>query len=95
MFSFFLFSDRQIPRISGCPTDGTIQVNRYSRVQPSLPSLLASDNTDIKTFTVAPRNANSTLIVSTSATNIVYAVTDFEGNTETCSLTVNIIGKLF
>jgi hypothetical protein len=67
----FIFLDVTKPVLSNCPTDMTIDA--YTKPSFSPPSV--SDNSGtIKTFTISPENANTTMLITTSTETVTYCV---------------------
>lgn len=86
------FIDTTAPVVSGCP--GNMNLGRYTVITHNRPSV--SDNSrGIKTLEVSPRNANTTLVLEETPITITYTATDFNGNQDSCSFTVNVAGVYF
>ncbi|XP_053380898.1 uncharacterized protein LOC123562053 [Mercenaria mercenaria] len=80
--------DTEKPVINNCPTDPII-IGKYELLQPKLPQLTVTDNTGVRSFTIEPKNANTTLYVSTNL-NVIYRATDHAGNQEVCEVQIII-----
>eukprot|EP00105_Crassostrea_gigas_P024115 XP_011444257.1 PREDICTED: sushi, von Willebrand factor type A, EGF and pentraxin domain-containing protein 1 isoform X2 [Crassostrea gigas] len=79
--------DTTAPVVSGCPDN--LNFGRYTVITHNRP--IVSDNSrGIKTFEVSPRNANTTLVLEETPITITYTATDFNGNQDSCSFTVNV-----
>lgn len=80
--------DTENPTITNCPTS-PIVVRKYEQLAPRLPVLNAIDNTGVRSFTINPANANTTLFVENDLT-VTYTATDFQGNIATCQINVQL-----
>jgi hypothetical protein len=89
---FYILTDTEKPVINNCPTT-PISIRKYEALPPRLPQLTVTDNTAIRSFTISPSNANTTYFVSNNL-QVVYTATDFDGNVETCTVNVEVTGKL-
>lgn len=88
----FIFLDVTKPVLSNCPTDMTIDA--YTKPSFSPPSV--SDNSGtIKTFTISPENANTTMLITTSTETVTYTATDYSGNSDSCSFDIKVRGPPF
>ncbi|KAL5018908.1 hypothetical protein ScPMuIL_004630 [Solemya velum] len=79
--------DTESPRFLSCPQ--TLQVSRYSKLGNYLAVPTATDNFGIKSFTMEPKNANTTFVASDDL-NVTFTATDYQGNTAECKVSVSI-----